>query len=197
MRIVVPARLIRLRWRARGKFRGVRWRRRDPLTGLGNRRVFAKALGRQLQGGAGALVVLDLDYFGHVNMVRGHDEGDHVLVRVSDRLRASAPKQSVYRIGGNEFALLVPDVGLATAVELAEHARTAIEDELAHLTLIVYPNKQVTPTATCGVVAWVGGERRGFEAVWAAADELLSAGKIEGRNQVVSAVIDWHAGRAE
>lgn len=197
MSIVVSARLTRLRWRARGKLRGIRWRRRDQLTGLGNRRVFAKALRWQLQGRPGALVVLDLDYFVYVNDAHGHDEGDHVLVRVSDVLRESVPKQSVYRIGGDEFALLVPGTDLATATALAESVRTAIEDEFAHLILDVYPEKQVTLTATCSVVAWDATERPGCEAVMAAADELLSAGKIECRNQVVSAEIDWQAGRVE
>jgi diguanylate cyclase (GGDEF)-like protein len=84
----------------------------DPLTGLGSRRALVQALGARLTdpaSGPALLCVVDLESFQDVNDTRGHVVGDRVLEELGRRLAAAAgPQASSYRIGGDEFAVLVP-----------------------------------------------------------------------------------------
>lgn len=77
----------------------------DPLTGIGNRR----ALLERLTNGPGWVMTLDLDSFKAINDQFGHEAGDMVLVRFVDRIRAILPMEGAFfRIGGDEFAVVVP-----------------------------------------------------------------------------------------
>lgn len=88
---------------------------RDPLTGVGNRRLFDADLLRafreaQESGTRPAVLVMDLDHFKRVNDRHGHDAGDRTLVSFTEILRAGLRQNDrLYRIGGEEFVLLVPD----------------------------------------------------------------------------------------
>src|SRR5215216_6389411 len=108
--------------------------RTDGLTGLLNHRACHERLGDEVAR-AGALdrplavVVLDLDHFKMVNDAYGHAEGDKVLVAVAERLRSVVREDDhVARLGGEEFALILPGVDGALAAEAAERARAAIAD---------------------------------------------------------------------
>ncbi|WP_460446593.1 putative bifunctional diguanylate cyclase/phosphodiesterase [Angustibacter aerolatus] len=80
----------------------------DPLTGLGNRRAMQQALAR-LDEGQHAVLSVDLDGFKEVNDLLGHTRGDQLLVAVAARLREGVPADAqVFRIGGDEFAVVVP-----------------------------------------------------------------------------------------
>jgi diguanylate cyclase (GGDEF)-like protein/putative nucleotidyltransferase with HDIG domain len=112
---------------------------RDPLTGLLNHRRFHEALGAALEGcrtGAGpdrlAVVLFDLDGFKHVNDAHGHAAGDRVLRAVASGL-ASACRSSdlAFRIGGDEFALLLPSADGEDAQRVAGRVRDALA-ELEH-----------------------------------------------------------------
>ena len=104
----------------------------DPLTGLANHRAFHE----RLTGEAGraerhqrplALVMLDIDRFKQVNDTFGHDIGDTVLCEVARRLRAQTREgELIARIGGEEFAWILPDTDIAGAHEAAERARRAV-----------------------------------------------------------------------
>ena len=102
----------------------------DPLTGAANRRAFDRALEIELErsvrrGHPCALVIVDLDDFKQVNDRHGHAVGDEVLVTLADRLRDSVRSaDTVARLGGEEFALLLPETDLAGALAVAERART-------------------------------------------------------------------------
>lgn len=96
--------------------------RRDPLTGLANRRALhdtAAQLDLQRQF-SGALLLVDIDHFKHVNDGHGHANGDLVLVAVAERLaRAAGQRDLVVRWGGEEFLIFMPGAGLAQAEALA------------------------------------------------------------------------------
>jgi diguanylate cyclase (GGDEF)-like protein/PAS domain S-box-containing protein len=106
--------------------------RTDSLTGLANRRVLDEALRRQSGRRAGdhlstALVLLDIDRFKQVNDGYGHPVGDSVLVEVARRLELAVRGGEVLaRIGGEEFAWLLPAAGEAEAIAAADRARAAI-----------------------------------------------------------------------
>jgi diguanylate cyclase (GGDEF)-like protein len=160
----------------------------DPLTGLPNRRAFDEAFDRELARAArtGAplgVVIVDLDGFKRFNDEHGHLAGDRALQRLggtlTDRTRAI---DQVARIGGEEFALLVPDCDTARGVALSERLRRAIE--LAF-------GGEGDLTASCGVASHPEHGRTPAE-LTAAADGALYEAKRQGRNRVVAA-----AGRAE
>jgi diguanylate cyclase (GGDEF)-like protein/PAS domain S-box-containing protein len=106
--------------------------RTDSLTGLDNRYVLQDALDRAAavahrQGSRLALILLDVDWFKQVNDRHGHPAGDAVLVEVARRRRATVRAGEVLaRVGGEEFAFLLPDARVSEAVVAADRARSAI-----------------------------------------------------------------------
>jgi diguanylate cyclase len=105
----------------------------DPLTGLPNRTLFAAVSERLLHGPSPvpcALLVIDLDDFKDVNDSHGHQAGDELLVAVAQRLAASARQSDcVARIGGDEFAMILADVGSrADTRALAERVRGVLDE---------------------------------------------------------------------
>jgi diguanylate cyclase (GGDEF)-like protein len=109
--------------------------RHDALTGLHNRREFREALSRELPRGVQssrrlALIIIDLNRFKEVNDQHGHAAGDRLLRRVAAAISAHRrPSDSGFRIGGDEFAVLLRGVDRAEATVVAERAVSAI----AHL----------------------------------------------------------------
>ncbi len=103
----------------------------DALTGLANRRLFDLRLRATLQSlgplGTAAVVLADLDGFKGINDTHGHDWGDRVLVAVAERmLGACRPCDVVARIGGDEFAVVLPGATREVASEVVERLREAI-----------------------------------------------------------------------
>ena len=105
----------------------------DPLTGLFNHRHFHETLERELErcrrhGGELGVALFDLDGFKQVNDTAGHAEGDVVLRRVAKLLESSGRRGDLaFRIGGDEFALVLPDTGLAAAAAIAERAKVTLD----------------------------------------------------------------------
>ncbi len=159
----------------------------DPLTSLFNRRMFDAvadievARARRLRGNL-ALVLIDIDHFKTVNDRHGHAAGDTVLVAVALHLKALIRREDVLvRIGGEEFALLLPQMPPAAALRQAERLRQAIEAldvEMEGAVLKV--------TISIGIAA-VGHAGRAIETAFAAADSALYQAKSTGRNRVVLA----------
>jgi diguanylate cyclase (GGDEF)-like protein/PAS domain S-box-containing protein len=106
---------------------------RDPLTGLGNRKAFNEQLRAALdqaqrQNARLALLFIDLDRFKEVNDRFGHDLGDALLVAIAERLRgALRHPDHFYRLGGDEFTLLLSDEDAGNAVSLAERLLRVLE----------------------------------------------------------------------
>ena len=157
----------------------------DPLTGCVNRRHFIERANELIQFSRRArmpvtLAIMDLDDFKRVNDTYGHPAGDAVLRMIGragrDHMRAP---DLLGRIGGEEFALLMPNTALAGAAHFAERLRAAIGDEKAEL-----EGAQVQITVSLGLAEMQPEES--FEQLYARADAALYAAKEAGRNRVVS-----------
>ena len=111
----------------------------DPLTGLYNRRLFSEAFEKELNrarryGSPLGLVILDLHRFKEVNDKHGHPRGDEVLRAAATTLKkALRTSDSAFRIGGDEFALLLPQTDAAQALALSRRVGTVFEESIAHL----------------------------------------------------------------
>jgi diguanylate cyclase (GGDEF)-like protein len=157
----------------------------DPLTGLANKRAFELAYGAELSRAARmqgtlALVILDIDHFKEINDTFGHPFGDEVLVAVAKALRSAVrTHDTVARLGGEEFALLVPDADVGGAREIAERARELIADvELPGMTL----------SSSAGAAATNAGPERSGD-LFDAADRALYDAKRLGRDRTEVATL--------
>jgi diguanylate cyclase (GGDEF)-like protein len=161
----------------------------DPLTGLSRRHVLEEALHRESRrlrrsGGSMALVVLDLDHFKQVNDTYGHRTGDEVLARLGTMLRTTSRNIDLpARMGGEEFAILLYDSGIEGAVGFAQRFR----GHLQRLEVPV-PGGRLRITASIGVAA--GSDLLDGDALLDAADRALYRAKREGRDRIVSSVVE-------
>lgn len=155
--------------------------RRDPLTGLPNRRAFEEAFAEQSARGTRlCLAVCDVDRFKRVNDQFGHSVGDRVLKAIAGALSSACEGHFVARYGGEEFVILFSNVELAQAHATLESARLTVDAKRYRLRETDMPLGAVTFSA--GMTAAEGGETLG--AVFGRADRLLYAAKDGGRNQV-------------
>ncbi len=155
-----------------------------PLTGVLNRVALDARLPEveHESGDAGrpvSLLVADLDHFKAINDLHGHETGDAVLAGVAARLRDELRlSDAVYRIGGEEFVVLLDGVAPDEAVVVAERLRAVTEEtEVAGLPVSV----------SIGVAGTQPAQRFRYADTFAAADAALYAAKRAGRNRVVAA----------
>lgn len=157
----------------------------DELTGLPNRRTFMDTAANLFQSSENvSLLLLDIDHFKKVNDTYGHDAGDEVLRALADGGRTYSRANDVFaRIGGEEFAVLLPETDLEQAYAIAEKLRMAFEQQdLRHFWLTSDP---IPFTVSIGVATRVPGEVR-VEEVFKRADQALYRAKQGGRNRVDS-----------
>lgn len=159
---------------------------RDQLTGVLTRRGFIEKANQEIArchryGRTASLVLIDVDHFKTVNDTWGHPAGDRVLRELAATIEAAGRSADVLgRLGGEEFAMLLPETGVAEARAAAERFRAAI----AARPIAVDPPHTITVTASFGI-AMLDATTTMAEEWIARADEPLYRAKREGRNRCV------------
>jgi diguanylate cyclase len=158
---------------------------RDPLTGLSNRRNFEMVLEREIDrvaraGEPALLLVLDIDHFKRVNDTHGHASGDLVIKAVATAIQqAVRPMDTVARIGGEEFGVVLPNCPSSFGPTVAERIRAQVEATLVPISM----TEKLQVTVSLGgayAPQWV----RSSPLLWVErADRQLYRAKAEGRNR--------------
>ena len=160
----------------------------DVLTDLPNRRSFLSSAEREFSRAQRhnlplSLLMLDVDHFKRINDRHGHPAGDEVLATIAERIRHSLRKEDLpARLGGEEFAVLLPDTDLVRAQALAERIRQAIAAPAIALT----GSQTLEVTVSVGVACW-RPQDESFSALYSRADRALYLAKENGRNRIASA----------
>jgi diguanylate cyclase (GGDEF)-like protein len=165
--------------------------RRDPLTGLSNRRDFDETLEREWNrarrhGSVISMALVDIDHFKRFNDTYGHPFGDSCLIAVAGALRGTAKRSAdlVARYGGEEFAVIYPDTGYDRALNRAQALREAVaalqlEDRPSGLSAQV--------TVSIGVATLMPSGDLSPSQLIKLADTALYESKAAGRNRVTRA----------
>lgn len=159
----------------------------DALTRLGNRRHFDIRLAQAVASARErvtplSLLVLDADHFKNVNDTWGHPVGDAVLTRIADCLRAErSPPRDIFRIGGEEFALLLPGVTALDATALYDRLNLAIRRPMA------LPSARIEVTMSGGVAEFDPHGSEDPEGLLMRADSALYLAKDLGRDNAAIA----------
>lgn len=167
--------------------RGLQLAATDPLTGLFNRRYALNYLERVQarsteNGSSFAAMVLDLDWFKHINDTFGHPAGDAVLVEVAERLRANLRTEDLLaRIGGEEFLVIIPNTNLDAARATADRLRRVVS---ATPILPEGLAKNIRVTISIGLSMSLPQDGPPSSDIIKAADRALLIAKAQGRNMV-------------
>ena len=159
----------------------------DSLTGAFNRRHFLELAGKEFARmrryrHAVSCLMMDIDHFKRINDTHGHDVGDQAIIATACMARQALRTEDVFgRIGGEEFAAMLPMTRLDKAEQVAERLRLAI----AGIRLPLDSGGQLSFSVSIGLVE-VSPDRESFEQAMKRADEALYQAKRDGRNRVVA-----------
>lgn len=170
----------------------------DDLTRVASRRFFSKHFPREMERAARygrplSIILCDIDLFKGINDTLGHAGGDQILRQFGARLQKNLRHgiDWVARIGGEEFAVVLPETAYEPALQAARKLRAAIAQPP-----FTIDRKSVAVTASfglCGLDRVPGGERRLAERILKIADAALYRSKNSGRNRVTAAMYDGTA----
>ncbi|GAB3184107.1 GGDEF domain-containing protein [Hydrogenophaga aquatica] len=166
----------------------VRLAQMDPLTDVFNRRSFLTLLDKavsqaQRRRASVPLLLIDLDHFKTINDTHGHFQGDNALRHFVEVTQSVIRHQDVLgRLGGEEFAVFLPETGLAEAADVAERLREAVAASVLEV-----QGHRIPLTASIGVAEC--REHGDIEAALHRADEAMYRAKAQGRNRVVLAPV--------
>jgi diguanylate cyclase (GGDEF)-like protein len=155
----------------------------DPLTGLQNRRYFDDALAEYMDefsriGRPIGIMIVDIDHFKSINDTHGHDVGDEVIKGLADTVREYTRYHDIAaRIGGEEFAVVAPNLGMVELEKLANRLRLAVSDLVFNA-----GNVSIRITVSIGIAVWDGKETGAK--LYKRADASLYDAKRSGRNRV-------------
>jgi diguanylate cyclase (GGDEF)-like protein len=171
----------------------------DPLTGLSNRRRFDRELADELTRARRyakplALILCDLDLFKAVNDRFGHPAGDAALRAMGEVLRQTVRETDLpARVGGEEFAVLMPETGPDEALEVAERLRSGVENQA-----VEWEGQTFRLTISVGVAGSAGETLPDApDELYRLADKATYRAKEAGRNRVVAAVFTEIHAQAE
>ncbi len=157
---------------------------KDPLTGALTRRGFNKIIQKhfeiaELTGLPMSVIIADIDFFKKINDTYGHLAGDEALKHFVRIIKNNLRKSDyIFRFGGEEFLILLPNTSLEEAVEIAERIRKSLEDDP-----LTYEGKEIKITASFGVKEVSPNEP--IDKIIKEADEKLYKAKESGRNRVI------------
>jgi len=155
----------------------------DPMTGLQNRRYFDDALAQYMEEFSRierpmGIMIVDIDHFKSINDTYGHDVGDEVIKGLADTVREYTRYHDIAaRIGGEEFAVVAPNVDVDSLDKLANRLRLAVSDLVFNV-----GNVRLRITISIGIAIWDGKESG--SALYKRADTNLYNAKRNGRNRV-------------
>ena len=161
---------------------------RDPLTGLHNRRFLEECLDREIKrskrsSSPMAVLMIDIDHFKRFNDAQGHQAGDLLLCELGRAFRTLVRGHDVVcRYGGEEFALVMPDIPPEVALERAEQLRNSAENLKTN-----YRGQALGPVTISVGLAMFPQHGSTPEALLGIADRALYQAKAHGRNRVVRA----------
>lgn len=162
----------------------------DPLTGLANRRAFDRFLDVEIERAQRnttpvSLAIFDLDDFKKVNDTYGHQCGDNVLVALGRIMSENRRRYDLAaRLGGEEFAVIIPGIGMMKAKKALERILGELRDEV-----IACGDERVRVTASVGLASYKGRVDFSAAQLYELADEALYDAKATGKDRIVTAPI--------
>lgn len=160
----------------------------DPLTGISNRRHLMSIAESEYQSSINyqrcfSVIMLDIDHFKKINDTYGHIVGDQVLQKMTQEVQSLLRKgDSLGRFGGEEFAIILPEADLKTALQIAERLRQGISNLSIPIENL---NLEIKITISLGVTTYRKEDEK-LDDIWKRADDALYKAKAKGRNKVYS-----------
>lgn len=157
----------------------------DELTGLYNRRYFFEVLKKELNRTKRhqlecSLLLLDIDLFKRINDQHGHPSGDSILQQIAQTLKYDIRQEdTLARLGGEEFVILLPETSQVKAYDVAERIRIRVAESNMTGTL----NTPIDVTVSIGLATSISGDADAYQ-LYSLADSRLYQAKDSGRNQV-------------
>lgn len=158
----------------------------DPLTGIANRRRFMSALEDEIERSITddrqvSLILIDIDHFKHINDTHGHALGDTVIKGIAEMINqaAEAAEGLAARIGGEEYAVIMPDCGARAALTFAERLRKSVAGNV-----ISHEDEDISVTISLGIASGLdGADDVNADTLLIPADIALYESKARGRNR--------------